>query len=138
MSDIPVHPLGEEAALLRALLPDSAGPVAVGSSETVEGRLILRDSSVPATGGEPFRELRLEIVELAQVLDLTAVPRVYEEVSIRKDVVTRVETVAAVLRREEAEVTTEDEPGEDGPGEDRSGADRGRGQAGSARDQARA
>ena len=115
MSEGLVPPFGEEASMLRQLLPRPQPPAVVTESETASGALTMREASVPDASWPQDRQL--EIVEMAEAAELAVAPRFYEELEIRKEARTRVETVRAVLRREDAEVTTEAGPGEARSGE---------------------
>jgi len=90
-----------DAALADLLRAGLSGTVT--AAETVSGRVVLQEDHV-AGGGEGFGECRFELSIRSERLGLETKARIYEEVSLLRTRSTYVQTVAATLRREQAEI----------------------------------
>jgi len=115
MSSDPTRSFEDAATMVHGLVPQQRGTEVVATSEVVRGRIILCAYAVQAVTQDeagnldPFQNQQFEVAEVAETLVLETQPRVYEEVVICKEGVDRIETVTAVLRHQEAEVTVEDQ-----------------------------
>ena len=102
MTDALLDPLRQVARTRQA--PDPA-PL-VSEHEEVHDRVVVVHHAAP--GLDPFLAWHFEVSEQEERLDLSTAVRTYEELVIVKTETTAVETIHAVLRREQAEITTED------------------------------
>lgn len=100
--------------MVHGLAPQPHRAEVTALPEAVQGKLILRAYGVQVAAGggpggmDPFQDRHFEVVEVAETLVLETRARVYEEVVINKEILDRIETVAAVLRHQEAKVAVED------------------------------
>ena len=114
MSDRPIPTFEEQATAVHGMPVQLPEAKLIALADQVHGRLILRDWGVQSLGqGEPaahdmFQDLRFEMTEVAEALVLETQARVYEEVTIDKEALDRIETVTATLRQQKAEVVVED------------------------------
>ena len=102
MTDAMLDPLRQVARTRQA--PDPA-PL-VSEHEEVHDRIVIVHHVAP--GLDPFVAWHFEVSEQEERLDLSTAVRAYEELVIMKTEATAVETIRAVLRQEEAEITIED------------------------------
>ena len=114
MSDCPVPTFEEQATAVHGMPVQLPGAKLTALADEVHGRVILRDWGVQSSaqgelaGLDMFQGLRFEVTEVTETLVLETQARVYEEVSIDKEALDRIETVTATLRHQEAEVVVED------------------------------
>lgn len=95
-------PLVGDALVVRGLPLAGHTSRLVVISETRQSRLAMRDFGFPDTAASCF-----EIAETEERLILKTSVRVYEEVSIRREMTERIVTISDTIRRQKAELIVE-------------------------------